>query len=116
MQDVTGSTAVELAPTGGDDVVEQLNAAGARMAWGWWAAAAAFLVGLLMMPWGLIVWALAAPLCGWLVLNDKAHKTVVLFYDVADEHYAWFDSLVTNMGLGTHWVPADLARAAVGRR
>jgi hypothetical protein len=48
------------------------------------------------MPWGWIVWAVLVPLCVWLVLNDKARKTVVLFYDVSDEHYSWFDSLVTT--------------------
>jgi hypothetical protein len=39
--------AVELAPTGGGDVVDQLNTAAARIAWGWWATRAAILIGLL---------------------------------------------------------------------
>ncbi|MDV7288429.1 DUF4236 domain-containing protein, partial [Mycolicibacterium fortuitum] len=98
MEDVTGSTAIELAPTGSGDLVEQLNAATARTAWGWWAVAATFVLGLPLMPYGLIVWAVLAPLCIWLVLNDQARKTVVLFYDVRDEHYAWFDSLATTWG------------------
>jgi len=94
MEDVTGATALELAPTGGGDVVDQLNSAAARTAWGWWVTGAAVLLGLLSLPWGLIAWAVLAPLCVWLVLNDRARKTVVLFYDVEDEHFAWFDSLV----------------------
>ncbi|MGV0593110.1 DUF4236 domain-containing protein [Mycolicibacterium porcinum] len=98
MEDVTGSTAIELAPTGSGDLVEQLNAASARTTWGWWAVAATFVLGLPLMPYGLILWAVLAPLCIWLVLNDKARKTVVLFYDVRDEHYAWFDSLTTTWG------------------
>jgi DNA polymerase III epsilon subunit-like protein len=98
MEDVTGSTAIELAPTGSGDLVEQLNAATARTAWGWWAIAAVFVLGLPLMPYGLILWAVLAPLCIWLVLNDQARKTVVLFYDVRDEHYSWFDSLATSWG------------------
>lgn len=98
MEDVTGSTAVELAPTGSGDLVEQLNSASARTAWGWWAVAATFVAGLPLMPYGLILWTVLAPVCIWLVLNDKAHKTVVLFYDVRDEHYTWFDSLATTWG------------------
>lgn len=94
MEDVTGSTAFELEPTRSDDVIEQLNAASSRVAWGWWAIGAAFFLGLVTLPFGLIVWLLAAPGCVWLVLNDRANKTVVLFYDVHDEHSSWFDSLV----------------------
>jgi hypothetical protein len=98
MEDVTGSTALELAPTGGGDVVEQLNTAAGRIAWGWWATGATILIGLLTLPYGLIAWAVLAPVCVWLVLNDRARKTVVLFYDVGDEHFAWFDSLVRTWG------------------
>ncbi|WP_234810354.1 3'-5' exonuclease [Mycolicibacterium moriokaense] len=94
MEDVTGSTALELIPTGGGDVVDQLNTAAARIAWGWWATGAAILLGLLTLPYGLIIWAALAPVCVWLILNDRARKTVVLFYDVEDEHFTWFDSLV----------------------
>jgi DNA polymerase III epsilon subunit-like protein len=98
MEDVTGATALELVPAGGGDVVEQLNAAVARAAWGWWVTGAAVLLGLLTMPFGVIVWALLAPVCVWLVLNDRARKTVILFYDVEDEHSVWFDSLVRTWG------------------
>lgn len=98
MEDLTGSTALELASTGSGDVVDQLNAAAQRIAWGWWAVAGTFLLGLLAMPYGLIVWVVLAPMCGWLVLNDKARKTVVIFYDLNDEHFSWFDSLVTTWG------------------
>ncbi|MEN4490466.1 exonuclease domain-containing protein [Mycolicibacterium cosmeticum] len=94
MEDVSGATAFELTPTGGGDIVEQLNAAAARIAWGWWVTGASILAGLLTLPWGLIVWAALAPVCAWTVLNDRARKTVVLFYDVADEPFAWFDTLV----------------------
>lgn len=98
MEDVTGTTALELTPTGGGDVVEQLNAAAARIAWGWWITGATVVFGLLAMPVGIVVWLMLAPVCVWLVLNDRARKTVVLFYDLADEHFAWFDSLVQTWG------------------
>jgi len=94
MEDVTGATAMELAPTGGGDIVEQLNTAAGRTAWGWWLVGAAVVLGLLIMPWGFIVWAALAPVCVGLVLNDRARKTVVVFYDVEDDHFAWYDSLV----------------------
>ena len=94
MEDVTGATPFELAPMEGGDVVEQLNSAAARTAWVWWVTGAAVLLGLLTLPWGLILRAVLAPVCVWLVLNDRARKTVVVFYDVEDEHFSWFDSLV----------------------
>lgn len=94
MEDVSGATAMELAPTGGGDVVDQLNAAASRTAWGWWVTGVSVVLGLLTLPWGLIAWAVVSPLCVWLVLNDRARKTVVLFYDVEDEHFSWFDTLV----------------------
>jgi len=94
MEDVTGATALELAPTGGGDIVEQLNSASARIAWGWWATGATVVLGLLAMPVGIVMWVVLAPVCVWLVLNDRARKTVVLFYDVEDDHFAWFDALV----------------------
>lgn len=94
MEDVSGATAVELAPTGGGDIVEQLNTAASRTPWGWWVTAATVVLGLISLPWGLILWALLAPLCIWMMLNDRARKTVILFYDVEDEHFTWFDRLV----------------------
>jgi hypothetical protein len=96
MEDVTGATAMSLMPTGSGDLIEQLNAAGTRFRWGWPAAIAAFLLGLVLMPYGLMVWLLFAPLCWWLFLRDKASGTVVVFYDVNDAPAAWFDSLVTS--------------------
>ncbi|WP_245928953.1 hypothetical protein [Murinocardiopsis flavida] len=96
MEDVTGVSSMALMPTGGGDVVEQLNVAATRISLGWPATIAAFVIGLLIMPFGLILWALAAPLCWWLFLRDQARRTVVLFYDVSDAPAAWFDHLVTN--------------------
>lgn len=94
LEDVTGSTAFALAPTGGGDVVEQLNAAARWFPWGWLATAVTILIGLLTLPFGLIVWLILAPVCIWLILNDRARQKVVLFYDVNDKHSTWFDSVV----------------------
>jgi hypothetical protein len=94
MQDVTGATSMSLAPTGSGDIVQQLNTAAARHGWGWPSAIVAGLLGLFTMPYGLLIWILATPLCWWLFLRDKARRTVVLFYDVNDAPAAWFDSLV----------------------
>lgn len=96
LQDVTGATSMSLVPTGGDDVIEQLNAAASRYHWGLPTAVVAFAIGLFFLPYGLLVWALAVPVCWWLILRDKARHTVVLFYDVNDEAASWFDGLVTN--------------------
>jgi len=96
MQDVTGATAMALEPTGRGDLVEQLNTAAARFTWWWPVAIVVFLLGLLTMPWGAIIWALGGAGCVWLYLNDQARRTVVLFYDVHDGAHAWFESLVTS--------------------
>jgi predicted RNA-binding Zn-ribbon protein involved in translation (DUF1610 family) len=96
MEDVTGATAMSLEPTGRGDLVDQLNTAAARLTWWWPAAIAVVLLGLLTMPFGLIIWALGGAACVWLYLNDQARKTVVLFYDVHDDANSWFDSLVTE--------------------
>ncbi|QZQ53610.1 DUF4236 domain-containing protein (plasmid) [Curtobacterium sp. TC1] len=96
MDDTSGLSALELRPTGGDDIVQQLNDAARRPRWGWIAAIAAFGIGAVLMPWGLIVWALAIPGCWWLFLRDGLRKNVVLFYDLEDNAARWFDRFVTS--------------------
>jgi Protein of unknown function (DUF4236) len=96
MEDVTGATAMSLEPTGRGDLVDQLNAAAARFAWWWPVAIAVLLLGLMTMPWGLVIWVLGGAGCVWLYLNDQARRTVVLFYDVHDGARSWFDSVVTQ--------------------
>jgi Protein of unknown function (DUF4236) len=96
MEDVTGATAMSLEPTGRGDLVDQLNAAAGRFAWWWPVGIVVFLMGLMTMPWGLVVWVVGAVCCTWLYLNDQARRTVVLFYDVHDDAFSWFDSVVTQ--------------------
>lgn len=96
MEDVTGATAMSLEPTGRGDLVDQLNDAAARFVWWWPVAIVVFLLGILIMPWGLIVWVLGAVGCVWLYFNDQARRTVVLFYDVHDDAHSWFESVVTQ--------------------
>lgn len=99
MEDVTGATALEMAPTGGGDIVEQLNTAARHFRLGWLVTVIAFILGAAVMPWGPLVWVLAAPLCVWLFLRDAAKSRVVLFYDVNDAAASWFDSLVEHWSL-----------------
>ncbi len=46
LEDVTGVTAMSLEPTGGGDVVEQLNAVATRMRWGWPVTIATLVLGV----------------------------------------------------------------------
>jgi hypothetical protein len=96
MLDVLGASAETLEPSGSGDIVDQLNDAARRTRWGWIAAIAAFVVGLAMMPWGLILWAVAVPVCWWLFLRDGTRKNVVLLYDVDDAEAVWFDAVVAD--------------------
>ncbi|GAB3922826.1 hypothetical protein GCM10029976_012180 [Kribbella albertanoniae] len=96
MADVTGVTAMALAPTGSGDIVQQLNAAAARHAWGLPITIVVGVLGLLTLPYGVVIWVLAAPLCWWLILRDKARRTVVLFYDVSDARAYWFEALTSS--------------------
>lgn len=95
MDDTSGLSALELRPTGGDDIVQQLNEATRRPRWGWIAAILALAIGAAVMPWGLIVWVVAIPGCWWLFLRDGLRKNVVLFYDLEDSAALWFDRFVT---------------------
>ncbi|WP_415131078.1 hypothetical protein [Microbacterium sp.] len=85
-----------LAPTGGGDIVEQLNTAASRFRWAWTIAIVAAVLGMAMLPYGTVLWAVAIPLCWWLFLRDAARGKVVLLYDVKDATADWFDTLVTN--------------------
>lgn len=96
MEDVTGATAMSLAPTGDGDVVDQLNAATRSFRWGWPVAIIAFVIGLATFPFGMIVWALAVPLCWWLFLRDAAKRSVVLFYEIDGSAERWFETLASD--------------------
>ena len=96
MEDVTGATALEMAPTGEGDIVAQLNAAAGHFRWAWVVTIAAVVLGAATLPWGVIVWVVAVPLCWWMFLRDSAKRKVVLFYDVNDAPASWFDSLVVH--------------------
>jgi hypothetical protein len=94
LEDVTGASAAELVPTGPGDLVEQLNqAANRRRAFPW--ALGALLVVLLAEPIaGGILLLLGIPGLVWLWFQDRAHRTVVAFYDVNDQAASWFQQLV----------------------
>ncbi|PQM45817.1 hypothetical protein C1Y40_04028 [Mycobacterium talmoniae] len=96
MEDVTGATAMALEPTRRGDMVDQLNSAASRFAWWIPTAVVGGLLGLITIPFGLIIWLVVIPLCTWLYLNDQARRTVVVFYEVHDTAHGWFDTLVTQ--------------------
>jgi len=103
MEDVTGADALELAPTDGDDLVEQLNEAAARRRWAWLAVVVCIVVGAASLPYGIAVWVLAVPVCWWLFARDAARRTVAVIYDVDDSAAAWFEALVAA------WTPSGPA-------
>lgn len=98
MEDVTGATTIDIRPTGGGEIVQQLNSAARHARIAWWVLAAAVILGAATLPYGLIVWMLSAPLCWWLFLRDAAKTKAVVFYDVNDAAAQQFDELVTNWG------------------
>lgn len=95
MADTSGATALELAPSSGDDLVTQLNAASRYRGLAWWAVAATLVVGATLGHWWWTAWITGAPMCWWLFLRDRARRSVVVFYDVQDTPAAWFERLVT---------------------
>jgi DNA polymerase III epsilon subunit-like protein len=95
MEDTTGTEVLAMEPTGGGDVVDQLNSVSGRLRFGWPAGIGVFVLGLLVgMPWGIAVWVVLAPACAWLILWEQARRKVVLFYDVNDAPATWFSSVV----------------------
>ncbi len=96
LEDVTGASPITLESTGSGDVVAQLNAAAKQFRWGLLTLILVLVFGLVAPPWSLILWLPGIPLAIWLMMRDSAKRSVVLFYDVEDEHAAWFDGLVTN--------------------
>lgn len=98
LEDVTGATPLDMQSTAGGEIVQQLNAAARHTRIAWWVLAAAVVVGAATLPYGLIVWVLAIPLCWWLFLRDAAKTKAVVFYEIDDAAARQFDELVTNWG------------------
>lgn len=96
LEDVTGATPLGMQPTGGGEIVQQLNAAARHKRIAWWVLAAAAVLGAATLPYGLAVWVLAIPLCWWLFLRDAAKTKAVVFYEVDDAAASRFEELVTN--------------------
>jgi hypothetical protein len=94
MEDITGADVHSLQPTGGGDLVQQLNDASGRIRLALPTAIVLFIAGCCFLPWGLILWALAVPLVWWLALRDNARKSVVVFYDVNDAQAEWYQHMV----------------------
>jgi DNA polymerase III epsilon subunit-like protein len=110
MHDVTGQDAGQLAPTGPDDLVAQLNRASARPSLWPWAAgilAVAVFVTLVIPPIALLLLLFGLPFIIWLALWEKARRTVITFYEVDGPAAAWYEQLTsgygTMMSLGGAW-------------
>jgi hypothetical protein len=99
LEDTTGATATELLPTNADDFVSQLNQASRRLPL-WPFALAGLLLAVGILPPSLGAIALVAGLVGvvWLYLRDRGRRSVVVFYEVQDEHATWFTQLVESFG------------------
>jgi hypothetical protein len=85
MEDVTGVDAFALQPTGGGDLVEQLNAAARRpLLWPW--AAGSVLVAAAVASGSpvasVVILILGSLGVGWLGIWERAKRTVLAFYDV----------------------------------
>jgi uncharacterized tellurite resistance protein B-like protein len=93
-EDQRGVSVQSLAPTSSDDLVQQLNEAAGRKPLTRWVVIALVILGLVTMPFGLFVWLLGIPVVWWVVLRDRARRSVVIFYDVNDEHARQFQALV----------------------
>ncbi len=92
-EDLTGALLQELSSTSADDLVSQLNQAAHRQPLTRWAVLAVVLIGLFTMPVGLMIWLLGVPLVWWSVMRDRARRSVVVFYDVNDQHAQHFESI-----------------------
>ncbi|MEZ2388208.1 TerB N-terminal domain-containing protein [bacterium RCC_150] len=100
-EDQRGASVQALAPTSADDLVQQLNEAAARKPLTRWIVIAVVLLGLITMPFGLFVWLLGIPVIWWVVQRDRARRSVVIFFDVNDEHARQFQALVdAGLSLG----------------
>jgi len=96
LEDVTGASATELAPSGSGDIVQQLNEAATRWRLFPWALGLLILILLAQPVVGAVLLLPGIPGLIWLWFHDQARRTVVAFYDVNDEAAQWFQCLVDN--------------------
>ncbi len=94
MADVTGASALELAPSGRGDIVAQLNTAARRPRYARWATIALIIIAFVKPPIGLIVALVCVPGVVWLAIREQARRSVVAFFDVNDEAAEWFERVV----------------------
>ncbi len=95
LEDVTGASAVDLVPTGGDDLVVQLNDASNRARLAPWVLLATMIAAVaLPVVAGVAVLVLGVAGTVWLWLRDRARRSVVTFYQVEDGHAEWFAGMV----------------------
>lgn len=105
MQDVTGADAAELVSTGPDDLVDQLNGAARRHRVWPWVLAITLILGVAAGVPVVIPFGVAAAL--WLVVWERARRTVVTFYEVHDAQAQWYELMTDGWAglarLGGAW-------------
>jgi DNA polymerase-3 subunit epsilon len=89
LQDVTGAAVQELADATPSELLAQINEA----------SSAPSLVPLVVLCYILIV---TIPLGIWLSARNAARRSVVVFYDINDEHAAHFENLLASFESFSH--------------
>jgi DNA polymerase-3 subunit epsilon len=98
MEDITGATTAELAASTSSELLEQIRgAAGHHRAWPWILVATLVLVSALnaVPALSFVILAIGVAASWWVRQWDVAKSSVVVFYDVNDEHAARFQPLVS---------------------
>ncbi len=97
LHDVTGASVEQLAAVAPSDIVAQLTKAAARTPIAPFAAAALLVLAVVAGHVGMILLIVSIPAIVWLALRDRAHRSVVVFYDVNDAPAQRFQALVDAM-------------------
>jgi len=97
LHDVTGASVEQLPAVGPSDLVTQLTEAAARTPIAPFAAAVLLVLAVVAGRVGMVLLIVGVPAIVWLGLQDRAHRSVVVFYDVNDAPAQRFQALVDAM-------------------
>jgi hypothetical protein len=100
LEDVTGATTVLMAASSSSELLAQVQkAARAPRLWPWVGVAGLVLIGAFGQPAATVIVAIfTAAAMIWTLQQDKARRSVVVFYDVNDEAATHFQGLVDAFG------------------
>lgn len=85
LEDITGASIQQLVATSPSELVSQLQAASHRRSLWPFALAILLVLAAALGSTGLVLLLLGVPVVCWLVLRDRARRSVVVMYDVNDE-------------------------------